>query len=131
MIREENSSQRPARGELLAGGDRRLRVLIADHDGLARSMMRTSLREPTATRSIATAGDGREALQLAGYYRPTVLVLDTALPPDGGVELIGEVLLVSPETRVLTVSVDDQQAALAAIARGRRRTYRQGGHRAR
>jgi two-component system nitrate/nitrite response regulator NarL len=113
-----NGSQRSAGGELLASADQRLRVLIADHDGLARSMMRASLREADRLAIIATAGDGREALELAGYYRPTVLVLDTALPPDGGVELIGQVLLVSPETRVLTISVDDQQAALAGLRAG-------------
>ena len=118
MIGQTKGSQRPAGGELLAGGDQRLRVLIADHDGLARSMMRTSLREADRVAIVATAGDGREALELARYYRPTVLVVDTALPPDGGVELIGKVLLVSPETRVLTVSVDDQQAALAALRAG-------------
>jgi len=99
-------------------GDQRLRVLIADHDGLARSMMRTSLREADGVATIATASDGPQALELAGYHRPAVLVLDTALPPGGGVELIGQVLLVSPETRVLTVSVDDQQAALAALRAG-------------
>ena len=118
MIREENGSELPTREELLAGGDRRLRVLIADHDGLARSMMRTSLCEADRVAIVANTGDGREALELARYYRPTVMVVDTALPPDGGVELIGQVLLVSPETRVLTVSVDDQQAALAALRAG-------------
>jgi two-component system nitrate/nitrite response regulator NarL len=93
-------------------------VLIADHDGLARSMMRTSLRKADTVALVATAGDGREALELARYYRPTVLVVETALPPDGGVELIAKVLLVSPETRVLTVSVDDQKGALAALQAG-------------
>jgi DNA-binding NarL/FixJ family response regulator len=118
VIGQTNGSQRLAGGERLAAGDERLRVLIADHDGLARSMMQTSLREADRVAIIANAGDAREALQLAGHYRPTVLVVDTALPPDGGVELISQVLLVSPETRVLTVSVDDQQAALAALRAG-------------
>lgn len=113
-----NGSRRSAAGELLASADQRLRVLIADPDGLARNMIRTSLREADRLAIIATAGDGHEALELAGYYRPTVLVLDTALPPDGGIALIGEVLLVSPQTRILTVSVDDQQAALAGLRAG-------------
>jgi DNA-binding NarL/FixJ family response regulator len=113
-----NGSQRPAGRESLAGGDQRLRVLIADHDGLARSMIRTSLCQADTVAIIATAGDGRQALELARYHQPTVLLVDTALPPDGGVELIGHVLRVSPQTRVLTVSVDDQQAALAALRAG-------------
>jgi hypothetical protein len=40
-----NGSQRFGRGQLLAGGGKRLRMLIADHDGLARCMMRTALSE--------------------------------------------------------------------------------------
>jgi DNA-binding NarL/FixJ family response regulator len=118
MIREENGSERPPREKLLAGGDRCLRVLIADHDGLARSMMRTALREADRVAIVHTASEGREALQLARYYRPTVVIIDTRLPPDGGVELIRKVLLVAPETRVLTVSVDDRQTAIAALRAG-------------
>ncbi|HEY2283748.1 MAG TPA: response regulator transcription factor [Solirubrobacteraceae bacterium] len=118
MIGQTNGSELSPDGEFLTGSDQRLRVLIADHDGLARTMMRTSLSEADSVAIIATAGDGREALELARCYRPTVLVVDTALPPSGGVELIGQVLLVSPDTRVLTVSVDDQQAALAALRAG-------------
>jgi DNA-binding NarL/FixJ family response regulator len=118
VIAQTNGSEPSPDGEFLAGRDQRLRVLIADHDGLARTMMRTSLAEADSVAIIATAGDGREALKLARYYHPTVLVVDTALPPGGGVELIGQVLLVSPDTRVLTVSVDDQKAALAALRAG-------------
>jgi DNA-binding NarL/FixJ family response regulator len=46
------------------------------------------------------------------------MIIDTALPPDGGVELTRKVLLVAPETRVLTVSVDDQHTAIAALRAG-------------
>ena len=43
---------------------------------------------------------------------------NTALPPNGGLELIAKVLQIAPETRILTVSVDDQQAAIAALRAG-------------
>jgi DNA-binding NarL/FixJ family response regulator len=118
MIDQTNGYQRPAGEELLAGGDERLRVLIADHDGLARCMMRTALRETGRVAIVLTAGDGREALELARYYRPTVAIIDTALPLNGVVELIGRLLQVAPETRVLTVSVDDEQTAIAALRAG-------------
>jgi hypothetical protein len=36
MIAPANSTQQPAREELLAGGDQHPQALIADHDGLAR-----------------------------------------------------------------------------------------------
>jgi two-component system nitrate/nitrite response regulator NarL len=118
MIARQNGRQRPAREELLAGGDERLRVLVADHDGLARGMMVTALHRADRVAIVVTAAEGREALELARYYRPTVVIIDTALPPDGGVELIAKMLQVAPETRILTVSVDDEQTALAALRAG-------------
>ena len=111
---EANGAQGPAREELLAATDRRLRVLIADHDGL----MRTALHGGERGASVHFAGNAREALQLARYYRPTVALIDTALPPDGALELITRMLQVTPETRILTVSVDDQQTAIAALRAG-------------
>jgi DNA-binding NarL/FixJ family response regulator len=118
MIAQANSVPQLAAEEFPAGGDERLRVLIADRDGLARCMMRTALREADRVAIVLTAGDGREALELARFYRPTVVIIDTTLPPDGGVDLIRRVLEISPETRILTVSVDDQLTALAALRAG-------------
>ena len=114
----ERPRQSPARQEHLADCDQRLRVLIADHDGLARWMMRTALHEDDRVATVHVAGDAREALELARYYRPTVAIIDTALPPEGAIQLIGKMLQATPDTRVLTVSVDDQQTAMAALRAG-------------
>ena len=46
------------------------------------------------------------------------MVIDTALPHGGGVELIAKVLAVAPGARILTVSVDDPQAAIAGFRAG-------------
>src|SRR2546423_1909038 len=73
-----------------------LRVLIADHDGLARWTMRAALQDADRVATVHVAGDAREAMELARYYRPAVAIIDTALPPDGAVELIGKLLQVTP-----------------------------------
>lgn len=98
--------------------DQQVRVLIADHDGLARRMMSNALQDTPRVVMIATARDGTEALELTRYYRPEVLILDTALPPTGSLELIGKLLTAVPETRILTVSANDDQTALAALRAG-------------
>jgi DNA-binding NarL/FixJ family response regulator len=108
MIRRPTDSRR----------DEHVRVVIAEHDGLARSMMREALRDAGGIVTVATTGVGREALELVRYYRPTVLILDAGLLFDNGVELIGQMLLASPETRVLTIAVDDDETALAALHAG-------------
>ena len=92
--------------------------MIADDDGLARSMMRAALADEDRVEIVLGASDGREALELVRYYRPTVVIVETALPPDGGLELVREVLAVVPDTRVVTISVDDHRAAVEALRAG-------------
>jgi DNA-binding NarL/FixJ family response regulator len=73
-------------------------------------MMRTALLEADRIQVVLLADTAREALELARYYRPAVTIIDTALASNGGVELIGRLRAAAPATRVLMVSVDDQQA---------------------
>lgn len=95
------------------------RVLIADADGLARGMMRVALRNSDRIAAVHTAGNGREALELARYFRPGVAVIDTVVPPRGGLELVRTLLREVPDMRVLTVSsVNDHRTAIAALRAG-------------
>ena len=98
--------------------DQKVRVVIADEDGLARSMMHTALRGVSGIAIIATTGRAYEVLELVRYYRPTLLIVDTALLRDRGVKVVSSVCAVSPATRVLTIAVDDDQTALAALRAG-------------
>jgi DNA-binding NarL/FixJ family response regulator len=106
-------------GEELHAGDQRMRVLIADRDGLARRMMQDVLQSAGVV-AVAGARDGREALDLARHYRPTVLLIDIALPPAGGVELIRNVVPILPRVHVVTVSAaaDNDETVLAAFRMG-------------
>jgi DNA-binding NarL/FixJ family response regulator len=97
---------------------RRLRVLLADDDGLARCMIRTVVGGDDRIAIVLTAADRRQALELARYYHPDVIIVDTALPPSGCVQLIGEVLRHAPDTRILTLAVNDHQTAIAALRAG-------------
>jgi DNA-binding NarL/FixJ family response regulator len=96
------------------------RVLIADQDGLARRMMEDVLRSTDGVASVAAVRDGRQAFELACRYRPTVLLIDIALPPAGGVELIRDLKTILPRSRILTISatLDQDQAVLTAFRTG-------------
>jgi len=95
-----------------------VRVLIADADGLARGMMRFALRNSDRIVGVHGAGNTREALELARYFRPGVAIVDTVVPPRGGLELVRMLLLAVPEIRVLTMSIGDQRTAIAALRAG-------------
>ena len=101
-----------------AEADDGVRVLIADADGLALGMMRFALRNSDRIAVVHGAGNSREALELARYFRPGVAIVDTVVPPRGGLELVRMLLLAVPDIRVLTVSVDDHRTAIAALRAG-------------
>ena len=98
--------------------DQRVRVVIADSDVLARSMMQMALRDQRAVAIIAATGSAHEVLELVRYYQPTVLIVDTALLRERGMPLIASARAASPVTRILTIAVDDDQTALAALCAG-------------
>jgi two-component system, NarL family, response regulator LiaR len=98
--------------------DEMLRVVIADGDGLARSMMKTTLRDTQGIAVVATTGSAGDLLELVRYYRPTVLIVDTGLLRDRGVKLVSNLRAVSPGTCVLTISIADDHTALDALRAG-------------
>ncbi len=98
--------------------DETVRVVIADTDGLARSMMRAALHDTRGIAIVATTSSGREVLELVRHYQPTVLIVETALLRDRGVKLVRNVRSASPVTRVLTISKDDDETALTALRAG-------------
>jgi DNA-binding NarL/FixJ family response regulator len=98
--------------------DETVRVVIADNDGLARSMMQTALRGTRGIAIIAATASADEVLELVSYYRPTVLIVETALLRERGARLVRSVRAASPVTCVLTISVDDDETALAALREG-------------
>jgi DNA-binding NarL/FixJ family response regulator len=64
---------------------------------------------------VATAGDGRQALDLARRLRPDVVVLDVAMPYLNGFQTLEQLRRDGPETRVvfLTMHQDDEFIAEA------------------
>lgn len=97
----------------------RLCVLIADHDGLARCMMRVALSETDRISIVLNASDAQEAIELAGYYHPAVMIMDLGLPSVGVGKMIAQIQAVSAQTKVVTVSADDaDQSVLAALRAG-------------
>jgi DNA-binding NarL/FixJ family response regulator len=118
MIEYANGTPHPTPKQLHTPSDQRIRVLIADHDGLARCTMRSALHELERVAIVLSTGERREALELLDHYRPTVAILDVGLPPNGCIELIREMLQIAPQTRILTVSTNDHQTPITALRAG-------------
>jgi DNA-binding NarL/FixJ family response regulator len=86
-----------------------LRVLIVDDHDLFRSGLR-NLLEDQGVHVIGEAAAGQEALQIVRELAPDVVVMDLNMPGMGGVEATRHITSVAPLTRVLMLTISDQDA---------------------
>ncbi|MFL5865132.1 MAG: LuxR C-terminal-related transcriptional regulator [Solirubrobacteraceae bacterium] len=96
----------------------RVRVLVADGDGLARRSVQDAVHQADGLVMVAAARDVRETVELAGHYRPDVMIMDTALAPGDCSAVITQILAASAGTRILAVSSEGDEAGLAALRAG-------------
>jgi DNA-binding NarL/FixJ family response regulator len=85
-----------------------LRTLVSDDDPLVRRLIRDTLQRERVT-VVAEATTGREAVELALFYRPDVVVMDYMMPEMDGIEATRRIYAQAPEIRVvlLTGSSDE------------------------
>jgi DNA-binding NarL/FixJ family response regulator len=82
-----------------------LSILLCDDHALFREALGLLLAQQPGWRVVAQAGDGAEALRLAGEMRPEVAVLDVAMPGMGGIEAATAIRKASPGTRIVALSM--------------------------
>jgi len=80
-------------------------VLLVDDHALVRRGFRRLLEDEPDIEVIGEAGNGREAVDLAGRLRPKVVVMDYAMPELDGVQATNEIRRQTPESSVLMLSM--------------------------
>jgi DNA-binding NarL/FixJ family response regulator len=98
-----------------------IRVVVCDDHGIVRSGIRRILDETPDIRLEAAAPTGALMLQAVADYRPEVAVLDIRLSDGSGLDLLGPIAEISPQTRVVMLSMYDARGYVEkAKARGAR-----------
>jgi DNA-binding NarL/FixJ family response regulator/EAL domain-containing protein (putative c-di-GMP-specific phosphodiesterase class I) len=95
---------------------RSIRVLIAADDPEVVAALTDLLGSDPRITVVAVAGDADAAARLAAAYQPDVALLDVPKPGDSA-RAVGEIRQVAPETRVVALSVGDDQTSVTAIRR--------------
>jgi DNA-binding NarL/FixJ family response regulator len=96
-------------------------VLIADDHGIVRSGLRMLLDRQPDINVVGEAEDGVQALELAQAERPDVAVLDVSMPKMTGIQAAREIGAHSPDTRVVLLSMhDDDRYFLEGLKAGAR-----------
>lgn len=98
-----------------------IRVLIADDHPLFRSGMRALLMADEGTELSGEATTGAEVIALAEECQPDVVLMDLQMPDLNGIEATRRILRTNPNTRILVVTMfEDDHSVFSAIRAGAR-----------
>ena len=84
-----------------------LRVLLVDDHDLFRTGLRNLLEEQTV-QVVGEAADGAQAIRMVRELAPDVVVMDLNMPGMSGVEATRQVTSLAPLTRVVVLTISDQ-----------------------
>ena len=86
-----------------------VRVLLADDHTLVRAGLRKLLESIVGMEVVGECGDGLELLALAETLQPDLVLMDIAMPGLNGLEATARVLKQWPQTRVLILSMHQNE----------------------
>jgi two-component system, NarL family, response regulator NreC len=87
-----------------------IRVLVVDDHALVRSGLRLLLDADPDITVEDEADSAEEAVRMARFDKPDVVLLDITMPGRSGLEVAAEIKQAAPETAILVLSMHDDSA---------------------
>lgn len=82
-----------------------LKIVLVDDHQIIQESVRIMLADTEGIAWIRCAGNGEEALDQIKSLEPDVVITDISMPKMNGIELTEEICRISPETRVLILTM--------------------------
>ncbi len=96
-----------------------IRILLADDHSILRAGLRALLNAEPDFDVVGEVADGNQVLQLASALHPDLVLMDVSMPGLGGIEATKRLKEILPETRVLILTVHEDETLLrSAIQAG-------------
>ncbi len=95
----------------------RIRILIADDHALVRSGLRALLSAHSDLEVVGEAEDGTVVEESCRRLAPDVVLLDLTMPGLGGIAVIGDARRAAPRTKVLVLTMHEDEAYARQAAR--------------
>jgi len=94
-----------------------IKILIADDHGVIRAGLRALLSGLPDIEVVGEAVDGRDALKKTMELQPNIVIMDLSMPEMGGVEATRQLSQIAPDTRVLILTVHEDEGLLKEVIR--------------
>ena len=94
-----------------------IRILIADDHGLIRAGLRALLQDAPDLAVVGEAEDGISVLSKVADLKPDIVLMDVSMPGISGIEATRQVREISPTTRVLALTVHEDEGMLRKMIR--------------
>ena len=96
-----------------------IRILIVDDHAVVRDGLNALLSAEPGMDVVGAAGDGEEAIRLAGEMKPDIILLDLVMPHVDGVQATRQIKQDHPDSRILILtSFGEDHQVYAAIKAG-------------
>lgn len=99
------------------------KVMLADDHAVVRRGFSMILAAERDMEVVAEVSNGREAVQQAEKLQPDVCVMDVTMPELNGIEATRRIMVVSPRTRVLALSMHKDAVYVREILRAGAKGY--------
>jgi two-component system, NarL family, response regulator NreC len=93
------------------------RIVLVDDHAVLRAGLRLLLNAQPDLEVVGEAGDTAAALQCAEQLQPNLVLLDLTLPGQGGISAIPAIRRASPATRILVLTMHDDEGYLKQALR--------------
>ncbi|MBE0686150.1 MAG: response regulator transcription factor, partial [Anaerolineaceae bacterium] len=94
-----------------------IRILIADDHRIMRAGLRSLLKADPGLDVVGEATNSQEALALVNQLKPDVVVLDIGMPGNENLDALKEIRAVSPEIRILMLTMHEDSELLQECLR--------------
>jgi DNA-binding NarL/FixJ family response regulator len=92
-------------------------ILVVDDHPLFREGLKSLIARNLRFKVIGEAGNGREALQLAGKLNPDVILMDISLPDNTGIVITRQIRNLSSNAKIIMVSMHSRLYYIAEAFR--------------